>query len=624
MCGISGIYGLEKLVDPRSIVNAMNDALSHRGPNASGIFLRDELCLGHRRLSIIDLDSASDQPFLDPSGRYSLVFNGEIYNYRKIREQLKNWNFRTQGDTEVLMAAYAEWGIECLEMFNGMFAFALWDAQEKRLILARDRMGIKPLYIAMVDGSIVFASELRAILKSGLIDPSIDRDSLWSYLQYQTVHGNATLVKGVQMLPAAHYLSIHDAEQDLNRYWFPGDKFIPGLDQGNRKLVLEKVKEKLYTSVERRLVADVPFGAFLSGGIDSSAIVALMAQASSTQVSTFSVTFNEAGFSEASYAKLIADTYSTAHHEIKLKPEDFMQNLPAALDAMDHPSGDGPNSYVLSKVTKEAGITMALSGLGGDELFAGYGLFDHASKMLEMKWLQMYPMFMRRIIAACIRLIKRDAQGMKMAELMTLPWMDIFHVYPEMRKVLTDRDVSKLSHMNGEEINRRMRTYLLSFPDRWTSWTRTSQISWCEMNTYMRDTLLRDTDQMSMAHALEVRVPFLDHELVEYVLGLPDQMKKGDSTKSLLVDAMGPLIPREIIDRPKMGFTLPWEHWMKGPLKEFCESHLKRLAARGILDPEHTDRMWNLFLKGDLRYTWARLWHLIVLEYWLEKNHVKT
>ena len=624
MCGISGIYGLEKISDPRALVSAMNEALAHRGPNASGIFLQPELCLGHRRLSIIDLDSSSDQPFLDKQGRYALVFNGEIYNYRQIKERLKNWDFRTNGDTEVLMAAYDEWGIECLELLNGMFSFALWDAQEKKLILARDRMGIKPLYYAMVEGTLVFASELRAVMSSGLIQAQLDRDSLWSFLQYQGVYGDSSIIRGVELLPAAHYMIIHDNEQFLKRYWFPGDKYIEGLDQGNRDLVKEKVKEKLNQAVARRLVSDVPFGAFLSGGIDSSAIVALMAANSITQVSTFSVTFDDERFDEGKYAALIAEKYRTAHHEIKLRPEDFLESLPDALNAMDHPSGDGPNSYVVSKVTKNAGITMALSGLGGDELFAGYGLFSNAEQLLDMKWLQVYPMFMRRTVAMLVRLIRRDAQGVKMSEVMTLPWMDIYHIYPELRKILTDKDVDKLTSMNGQSVHKRMRSYLKRLPERWSSWPRTSQVSWAEMNTYMRDTLLRDTDQMSMAHALEVRVPFLDHELVEYVLGLPDKMKKGTGPKPLLVDAMGDLLPREIIDRPKMGFTLPWEQWMKGELKEFCESHIKSLSERGLLDNQTCLFLWNKFLQGDKRYTYGRVWHLVVLEHWIRKNHVKA
>jgi asparagine synthase (glutamine-hydrolysing) len=624
MCGISGIYGLEKITDPRASVSAMNDTLAHRGPNASGIFLQDQVCIGHRRLSIIDLDSGSDQPFLDPSGRFALVFNGEIYNYRQLRERIKNWEFKTQGDTEVLMAAYAEWGIDCLDLFHGMFAFALWDIKKQRLFLARDRMGIKPLYISMNKGSIIFASEMRALLASGLVPAKLDHTSLWSYLQYQAVHGGATMIEGVHMMPPSHYLEIHDNEQELKRYWFPGDKYIAGLDQSNPELVAAKVREKLRTAVERRLVSDVPFGAFLSGGIDSSAIVALMAETSSTQVSTFSVTFAEEEYSEAKYARLIADTYHTAHHEIKLSPKDFLESLPEALNAMDHPSGDGPNSYVVSKVTREAGITMALSGLGGDELFAGYGVFSNAKKLLEMKWLQVYPMFMRRLAALVLRNVKRDAQGAKMAEVLTLPWMDLLHIYPELRKVLIDRDINNLISSKNATFDSAVRMHLTRVPEKWRSWPQISQISWAEMNSYMIDTLLRDTDQMSMAHALEVRVPFLDHELVEYVLGLPDIMKTGQGPKPLLVKAMGDLLPRQIIDRPKMGFTLPWEFWMKGELKGFCETHLKNLGERAIIDKNFVLQMWNSFLKGDKRYTHARIWHLVVLEHWLSKNHVET
>ncbi len=622
MCGISGIFGLEDISDPKGLVNSMNQALSHRGPDAQGIYLQEEVCLGHRRLSIIDVDTSSDQPFVDPKGRYVLVYNGEIYNFRELKAQLVNWEFRTHSDTEVLMAAYDQWGLECLSLFNGMFAFALWDREEKKLIIARDRLGIKPLYFALKGKSLIFASELRAILATGLIKPKLDRFSLSDFVQYQTVHDQRTILSGMEMLPPAHVLILHDNEQTLKSYWRPEPLSlrIPS----SREEVVKALRTKLESAVALRLVADVPFGAFLSGGIDSSAIVALMSKHSDTQVNTFSVTFDEGEYSESRYAQQVAHLYHTAHTEIRLSPEDFLDNLPNALDHMDHPSGDGPNSFIVSKVTKEAGVTMALSGLGGDELFTGYGLFQQTSSLLDKKWIEIYPMFLRRLLANVLKMVKKDAPGEKMASILTLQWMDLLHIYPEMRKVLPDHIIEDLLNLSRGMERFSMPRQMRNWQGDWKSWPRMSQISWAEMNTYMRDVLLRDTDQMSMAHGLEVRVPFLDHRLVEFVLALPDEHKQGASTKALLVDAMGKDLPREIVYRPKMGFTLPWEYWMKGPLKAFCEQHITALGQRGILNERVLQDIWKGFIKGDRRYTYSRLWHFVVLEYWMTKNHVSS
>lgn len=622
MCGISGIFGLEDISDPKGLVNSMNQALSHRGPDAQGIYLQEEVCLGHRRLSIIDVDTSSDQPFVDPKGRYLLVYNGEIYNFRELKAQLVNWEFRTHSDTEVLMAAYDQWGLECLSLFNGMFAFALWDREEKKLIIARDRLGIKPLYFALKGKSLIFASELRAILATGLIKPKLDRFSLSDFVQYQTVHDQRTILSGMEMLPPAHVLILHDNEQTLKSYWRPEPLSlrIPS----SREEVVKALRTKLESAVALRLVADVPFGAFLSGGIDSSAIVALMSKHSDTQVNTFSVTFDEGEYSESRYAQQVAHLYHTAHTEIRLSPEDFLDNLPKALDHMDHPSGDGPNSFIVSKVTKEAGVTMALSGLGGDELFTGYGLFQQTSSLLDKKWIEIYPMFLRRLLANVLKMVKKDAPGEKMASILTLQWMDLLHIYPEMRKVLPDHIIEDLLNLSRGMERFSMPRQMRNWQGDWKSWPRMSQISWAEMNTYMRDVLLRDTDQMSMAHGLEVRVPFLDHRLVEFVLALPDEYKQGTSTKALLVDAMGKDLPREIVYRPKMGFTLPWEYWMKGPLKAFCEQHITALGQRGILNERVLQDIWKGFIKGDKRYTYSRLWHFVVLEYWMTKNHVSS
>lgn len=621
MCGINGLYGLETIQDPRSIVESMNLALAHRGPDASGVELSSNACLGHRRLSIIDLNSSADQPMKDASGRYTMVFNGEVYNFKELKERLPDYPFRTQSDSEVVLAAYIEWGAAALQWFNGMFALAIWDEEEQELFIARDRVGIKPVYYTFQEGTLVFSSEVRAILASKLISPKLNRDGLTEYLHYQTVHAPNTLLEGVMMLPAGHYMRVKDTEQEIEKYWDPALT-----SQNSSDLSVEavhgRINDLLYTSVERRLISDVPFGAFLSGGIDSSAMVGIMSDVSTTQVSTFSVVFDDSEFSEAEYARMVADKFSTAHHEIKLSPDDFLRMLPDALAAMDHPSGDGPNTYVVSKVTKAAGITVAISGMGGDELFAGYPHFMHCYSAMEKKWINQYPMALRKLVAPLLRQFKPGIAGKKAAKILCSLKMDLPHLYPIMRQLLMDSDISKL--LSGNKVKNPLYERLGSHAEDWSKLPLLSQVSLAELDTYLRDVLLRDTDQMSMAHALEVRVPFLDHELIEFVTGVSDEMKFPTSPKSLLVDSLNGLLPREIIDRPKMGFTLPWVHWMKNELREFCEEHIAALKERAIMDPSALESLWQRFLKNDSEITWARIWPLIVLENWMQRHDVQA
>ena len=621
MCGINGLFGLEQLDDARSIVERMNTGIAHRGPDANEIKLFDKTCLGHLRLSIIDLNSAADQPMTDASGRFTIVFNGEVYNFEDIKKSLADYPFRTQSDTEVILAAYATWGPAALQLFNGMFAMAIWDEQEKELFIARDRVGIKPLYYSQQNQTLIFSSEIKGLLASGLISPRLNKEVLPEYLAYQTVHDPNTLLQDVFMLPAAHYMILKDAEQEIIRYWSPGQS-RSALPMTDRASVCKDIRSLLSESVERRMISDVPFGAFLSGGIDSSAMVGLMAELSNTQVSTFSVSFDESEFSEASYARLIADTFKTAHHDIVLSPNQFLEELPRALAKMDHPSGDGPNTYVVSKATKEAGITVAISGLGGDELFAGYDLFKHSRAIMDRPWLSQYPMFMRKMVAWCYRKYKPGIASRKASSLLTALRMELPYIYPVMRQTLLDDEIKAL--LAESSFDTGMKARIQESKDHWAGLAKLSQVSIAEMDTYMRSVLLRDTDQMSMLHALEVRVPFLDHTLIEYMISVPDEFKYPHSPKALLVDSLDGLLPREIIDRPKMGFTLPWKEWMLKELRPFCVERLSALKERNILAPKAIDSLWSRFEKGDAQVTWSRIWPLVVLENWIEIHDVQT
>lgn len=620
MCGINGIVSvLRESGDYNTAVNKMNNALKHRGPDDAGIYNNNGVSLGQRRLSIIDLSSAGHQPMQSADERYVLAYNGEIYNFKEIRSRL-DYPFTSNSDTEVLLAAWQTWGADCIDYLVGMFAFAVWDRKEQELHLVRDRLGIKPLYYYQDEERIVFSSEVRSILSSDLVPRKLNEDAVYDFLRYQCVHQPSTIVDGIKLLMPGSHLQLKGGELKIVKYW---NAYKSGVDTGIDVAGARKaVYEALLKSVERRLVADVPFGAFLSGGIDSSAIVALMSRLSD-KVNTFSISFAEEEFSEARYARIIADKFNTEHHEIQLSPDDFLALLPEALDSMDHPSGDGPNTYVVSKATKDAGITMALSGLGGDELFAGYSIFTQSMQLEKQRWLNVIPRIIRSGMGQVLKTIKPSISSEKISGILSNSNITALSAYPFYRQVILDNQIHKMTTNKNLPDNRvsEILNGFISEPE-FIKLPQLSQISIAEMSTYMQNVLLRDTDQMSMAHALEVRVPFLDHELVELVVGLPDKIKYPHSTKQLLVESLGDLLPTEIVDRPKMGFSLPYAHWMKNELFDFCYERIKKLAARPLFNEDVIFKYWNDFIQGSATISWSRLWALVVLEHWLDKNNV--
>lgn len=625
MCGINGIFGIEHLPDAKDRVLEMNRALAHRGPDAEGVYSGNNAVLAHKRLSIIDPHPEADQPFSDQSGRYYLVFNGEIYNFQSIKKKLPDYNFLTKSDTEVLLAAFITWGPACLQEFNGMFAFAIWDELKSELFIARDRLGIKPLYYLRTVNEFVFSSEIRSILASGLADRKIDADSLVDYLRYQTVHAPKTIVKDVYCLMPGHYLIVSDNELKVEKYWDISHSAVRGLGNVPYDEVINSVSNHLKNAVKKRLVADVPFGAFLSGGIDSSAIVAMMSANSDMTIKTFNVSFDEEEFSEAKYAKMVADKFSTQHTEIKLTAADFLKSVPDALAAMDHPSGDGPNTYVVSQATKDAGVTMALSGLGGDELFAGYGIFKQTFSLQDKKWLLSFPKFMRRFGASVMESSKPGISSAKIKEVISQDYFDTEYVYQFSRQLTLDKTVSSLLNRNSLPSNAvfELVSSGVAFGKEGFNLPLLSKVSYAELVTYLPNVLLRDTDQMSMAHALEVRVPFLDHELLGFVMGIPDKYKYPKSPKKLLTDSLKGLLPEEIINRPKMGFTFPWEIWLKNELRDFCEERIQSLAKRPYFNNKAVLKRWSDFLENKPGVTWARIWYLVVLEDWLNRNGIE-
>ncbi len=629
MCGINGLVSTS-LTDHEKVnmVKKMNARLAHRGPDHDGIWHEGEICLGHRRLSIIDLSAESNQPFYSNDSRYVIIYNGELYNYRELKLELQRqaqgssvppYLFKTSSDTEVVLAAFMRWGSDCLKRFNGMYAFAIYDKQNKTLFIGRDRLGVKPLYYHYGDEGFIFSSEIRPIIHSELKRFQLNTDVVAEYAMYQTVFAPNTIVKGIKMLMPGHYLELKDEKASIVQY-YQVNNISSEAKNLNYQESCHKVNELLSLSVQRRLIADVPFGAFLSGGIDSSAIVGLMSKVSSEKIQTFNVNFDESEFSESKYAQLIAKKFNTQHHEIKLSPADFLKQLPEALNAMDHPSGDGPNTYIVSKATKNAGITMALSGIGGDELFAGYDVFKRMHSLQNKAWLNAVPGAARKIGGRIIRLKNKSVSGNKIEELLSQEKINFQSAYPLNRSLYTQRELKQLITKASPFAN--IENIIKQIPQKQNHLL--SAVSLAEIQTYMQNTLLRDTDQMSMAVALEVREPFLDYQLLEFVLGINDTQKFPHSPKKLLVDALGELLPSEIVNRPKMGFTLPWQKWMKKELKSFCEKNIIEFANLPFNSKTEILNLWNNFLNNHPQTSWSRVWHLVVLNHWLNENQLNA
>lgn len=621
MCGINGIIGNSDQQASGEAVRRMCQAMAHRGPDAEGIFVDDEVALGHRRLSIIDLSTAANQPFSDPSGRYVLVFNGEIYNFREIRDELKGTGFLTSSDTEVVLHAYLRWGPDCLSRFRGMFAFAVWDRSEKTLFFARDRFGVKPLYYHVEGSRVLFASEIRSLLNSGLIPRKLSRQALLDYLQHQSAITPLTLVEGILQFPAGHYGFIRNGKLTLHEYWDPSRVQI-GEGSQDPAEVRKNIRDLLFRSVERRLVSDVPVGAFLSGGIDSSAVVAMMASVSSTKPMAFTVGFDEKKYDESAYAELVARKYNVAHEKVLLRPDHFLEELPDALRAMDTPSGDGINTYIVSKAIRKTGIKVALSGIGGDELFVGYPIFGQFKKLHGLNGIFTRTALIRKGLAA---LLPGNNQRMeRIKALLKSPSTDISHVYPLLRQIQTDSQIGRLLNVSPEDRPEgTLEALLRSRQKELGKYGDYSQMSMADYLGYTQHVLLKDADQMSMAVSLEIREPFFDHDLVEYVLGLPDDMKGTRYPKQLMVESLAPLIPDEVVHRKKQGFVLPYDVWMRNELSSFCHEKITALSSRVHFRKEPLLAYWDDFLRGNARIRWTDIWIFVVLENWLSEHGVE-
>ncbi len=613
MCGLSALIQFKADLPIRNVIERMNNNMDHRGPDAEGQFINENIGLGHRRLSIIDTEQSANQPMLSSNKNWVIAFNGEIYNYVELKaNELQGVPFQTESDTEVILELFDKYGTEAISKLKGMFAFVLHHIPSNETYVVRDRYGMKPLYYSIQKLGCLVASELRALLASDLVPRKFNRSALEEYIETQTVCAPNTLIEKVQLLEAGHYL--HFKRNEISKHCYYRLLSDMSYELSDKKTAQDLLRSSMKESVEQHMRADVPFGAFLSGGIDSSLLVGLMSEVRSEKINTFQISFEEEAFDERKYAQLVAKKFSTNHHEINLSASEFLKDIPAAIAAIDFPSGDGPNTYAVSKAAKEAGITVAISGLGGDELFAGYPVFQYMTSIEKSFALKLsYPL--RKSISLLLSSFSSNRSLLKKAELLGLRQVDLAHAFPLVRKVWNANELltRKTKHFEIEQ------NYKFIFEKNAPLLNR---VSAAEIESYMQHVLLRDSDQMSMAHSLEIRVPFLDHSVVELATHLSNDLKYPISPKKFLTETFADILPNEVVNRKKMGFTLPWSVWMKNELKEFTESGFQELYNQDVVNEKVLKNAWNKFLNGNEEKSFISFWHLSVLGHWMKNNKI--
>jgi asparagine synthase (glutamine-hydrolysing) len=628
MCGIFGLVG-KRSPEVNRALSLGTRALAHRGPDDEGTELLalasdPDACvgLGARRLAILDLSPAGHQPMCDPATGHWLIFNGEIYNFQDIRFELQKLGhqFASTGDTEVLLRAYGQWGEACLERLVGMFAFAVWDSHNERLFIARDRLGEKPLYYYAGPGLFIFASELRSLLATGLAPRRLDTAGLVSYLAFGAVQDPVTIIEDVRSLPPGHSLTWEKGQCRTRRYWSLAEAASRPPATGSREEAVKAIRQHLLDAVSQRLVSDVPLGIFLSGGADSSSVVAAASEVSQKPIEAFSVVFAGNPLCEGTYSDQVARKFGCRHHKIELTETQLLEEIPEGLGSMDQPTIDGVNTYVISQATKKAGITVALSGLGGDELFAGYSSFVSVPRMVRFRrfggWLEP--------LGKGVNALLDRRQTNRPAKIRALAAGDYYAGQPYFlsRALFLPESVrALLPSLTLQNGNLAAAWNLHDMVESVRGLDPINQVAVLESATYMANTLLRDTDCMSMAHALEVRTPLLHHPLWEYVLPLAGKLKLDPYLpKPLLLRAVGQRLPEEIYLRRKMGFTLPFELWMQNGLRSVVERELLDPSSHEqiALNAGQVANIWKAFLAG--KTSWSRPWALFVLKQWIRRN----
>lgn len=637
MCGIAGICQVDAsplTPEAGQWVKAMTDRMSHRGPDGEGQWSSGPVCLGHRRLSIIDL-SGGGQPMHTADGQMTVTFNGEIYNYAELKEQLTalGGQFQTSSDTEVILEGYRIWGPDCLARFDGMFAFALWDNQQRRLFCARDRFGKKPFFYTVQHGRLYFASELTGIEQLRHLSLTMNPQAVMRYLAYEYVPTPHSVYTEVQSLPPSHMLLLQDGNLSISRYWD-----MPMPDESDRRSdneLCEELRFLLSRAVRRRMVSDVPLGVFLSGGIDSSIVAGLMARQSSTAIKTFSIGFSEASYDESRYARIVAKAFATDHHERVLSAEECADTLPGIISRMDVPMADASvaPTWLLSGVTREK-VTVALGGDGADELWAGY---EHYIGFKVAQWYNAAPSALRKGIIEPLAQLLPSSAGYINPRLAVATFLRAAHApaWQRVQTMLTAFTPDMQESILDSAFKAQQPGFLA--PEVLFAPTREHYDHWQPQNAatplarafhvyarqFMLDDILVKVDRCSMLHSLEVRAPFLDKDAAEFAARLPVSRKlHGFKRKWLLKKAFAELLPDEILYRNKRGFQIPVAQWLRGRMRPLMEDLLSEstLKAQGIFNHQAVRALMDEHVSGraDLR---KPLWTLLVFQLWWRARH---
>ncbi|WFN34983.1 asparagine synthase (glutamine-hydrolyzing) [Methanogenium sp. S4BF] len=640
MCGICGILGFHNTTDLKKMVNSMH----HRGPNDYGVFEDVYLKFGMTRLSIIDTSRSGHQPMSNDASTIWIVYNGEMYNFREEKNLLQNkgYSFKSESDTEVVLSMYEYYGDDFLLRMRGMFALAIYDKRngpgKEKILLARDHLGIKPLLYADTGSSFVFASEMKTMLASGLIERKFDPEALRLLLTMGSIPQPLTAVTGVKMLLPGHRLIIERGERRIEQYWQIKSNRVKICKEKSYEELVKEVRKKLEESVRLQLVGDVPIGAFLSGGIDSSLIVALMTKIGGKKLKTFSVGFEEEGaqIDETDDAERIAQYIGTDHTRVVVTGKDVREKIFHIAASLDQPSVDGVNSYFVSLAASK-GVTVAVSGTGGDELFAGYPWFITMAKAWEMENEHPYLSAIKTTLGQfsqkkCFNIFIQGNTG-KILDYLRMHG-GFLSRYAHCYQIFNAHEIPKILSPSMKDHTRigEERANDIVVMDDMQEFSPINRVTTLCLRGYTQNQLLRDIDAVSMAHSLEVRVPFLDPTLVNLVLSLPDETKlrknilelkncknrnyRETGAKKILIDAGRDLLPEDIDLQQKRGFGMPFEAWLKGPLRDVMEDTLSEssINMRGFFDAEEVRRIKNDFLKG--KNGWAGVWLLMIIELW--------
>ncbi len=615
MCGIVG-FSSPKLQFSESDLNEMTSSISHRGPDADGFFLSADktVGLGHRRLSIIDLSTAANQPMFSSDGRYVIVFNGEIYNYKDIERELKIQP-KTSSDTEIILEAFARIGPQCVQMFNGMFAFLIYDMEKGTLYLFRDRLGVKPLYYFQQEGNFAFCSEIKGLLKPRFIKDkvSIFKPAIFSFLHSGYIPGPSTIYHEIKKLPSGCFAVINHGEIEITSYWKAEEKISAGI-QSDFNSAKKQLDVLLQSSVQYRMISDVPMGTFLSGGIDSSVVTAMAQRLSSKPINTFSIGFNHSKFDESKYARQVATHLGTNHHEFTVTQDDALALIDQMINAYDEPYADSSAipTMLVSKLARQY-VTVTLSGDGGDELFMGYGAYNWA-KRLNNPWFHHLRKPIRLYLSKCSNKYKRAAEIFNYSDKKRIK----SHIFSQEQYFFSKEE---LAHLVQPEYKSEL-LFTEDFSNLNRILSASEQQALFDINYYLKDDLLVKVDIASMQFSLETRTPFLDYRIVEFALNLDERLKRnGNIAKYLLKEVLYDYVPKKLFERPKWGFSIPLSQWLKTDLNYLITKYLNEdlIAKAGIVNPTKSSELVQRFMRGE-DHLYNRLWLLILIHKWVEDH----